>query len=171
MLISDTGVFHHVVARGGMGAIGSYEKVEIYGYFGCSRLPFLRRAILGWILSVVFYGCLVMLFKPSRFLVEVRTGKFVVEVQRYVGHFLERIEEAFIKTCAVHRFDVLEIISDFGTIFLRSRNVLGRVHHRPEILRKARQSFSVRGSCGHAWVWFPGEYCQEDHPGRHVSLH
>lgn len=80
LLIGNAGVFHHMVACGGVGAIGSYEKVEVYRYFRCSWLSLLRSAILGWILSVVFYGCLVVLFEPSCLLVKVRAGEFVVEV-------------------------------------------------------------------------------------------
>jgi len=38
LMVGEAGVFHHVVAGGGVGAIRSDEKVEVYRYFGCSLL-------------------------------------------------------------------------------------------------------------------------------------
>ena len=80
LLVREAGVFHHVVAGGGVGAVGSDEEVEVYGYLGCSFLLSFSLAILCWILSVVGFGGLVMLFEPSSLLFKVRASELVVEV-------------------------------------------------------------------------------------------
>ena len=108
LLVRKASVFHHVVAGSGVGTIGSYQKVEIHRNFRRSILLLILSFFLGWVLSTICCGSLMMLLEPSRSFVEVCTCKLVIEVQIYIRHFLERIQEAFVETCAIYRFDVLE---------------------------------------------------------------
>ena len=102
LCVIDAGVFHHVVACCRVGAVGADEEVEIYsdfcGSFGCGFLG----GILGMICS---FGML--LFEPSRLLLEIGTGKLVVEMQGYVRHFLQCIQQAFVEGSTIDGLDTL----------------------------------------------------------------
>ena len=83
LCVVDAGVFHHVVACGGVGAVGADEEVEIYGDFWGSLGGGFLGGVLGMNCSVG-----ILLFEPGRLLFEIGTGKLVIEMQGYVRHFL-----------------------------------------------------------------------------------
>ena len=92
LCVVDAGVFHHVVACCGVGAVGADEEVEIYGDFCGSFGGGLFGGFLGMICS---FGML--LFEPGCLLLEIGACKLVVEMQGYIWHFLQCIQEAFVE--------------------------------------------------------------------------
>ena len=84
LCVVDAGVFHHVVARCGVGAVGADEEVEIYGDFCGSFGGGLFGGVLGMICS---FGTL--LFEPGCLLLEIGACKLVIEMQGYIWHFLQ----------------------------------------------------------------------------------
>ena len=99
--VVDPGVFHHVVACCGVGAVGAYEEVEIYGDFCGSFWGGLVGGLLGWVLGMICsFGTL--LFEPGRLLLEIGACKLVIEMQGYIRHLLQFIQEAFVEGSTVH---------------------------------------------------------------------
>ena len=137
-----------MVACCGVGAVGADEEVEIYGDFCSSFGGGFLGGVLGMICS---FGML--LFEPSRLLLEIGTGKLVIEMQGYVRHFLQCIQEAFVEGSTIDGLDTLSrsisCISCHG--FFRDGPF--HLHHRLEILHRSRHFSAVHGSCGRAWVW------------------
>ena len=100
--VVDPGVFHHVVAGCGVGPVGADEEVEIYADFGGSFGSALFGGVLGMICS---FGTL--LFEPGRLLLEIGACELVVEMQGYIWHFLQCIQEAFVEGSTVHGLNTL----------------------------------------------------------------
>ena len=93
--VVDAGVFHHVVACCGVGAVGADEEVEIYGDFGVSFGG-------GLICS---FGTL--LFEPGCLLFEIGACKLVVEMQGYIWHFVQCIQETFVEGSTIDGLNTL----------------------------------------------------------------
>ena len=96
LLVGDTGVLHQVVARGGMGAIGTDEEVKVHFNFDGAFVDRFGRYV-GWKVDIGVEPCLRMLLKPGYSSVEICAGEFVVEVEGHVVKFFESVEQSFIE--------------------------------------------------------------------------
>ena len=76
-----TGVFHHVEAGGGVGAVGSDEEVEGYFDFSWPLVGLLLVFVLRGVLSMVGLLGVARLLEPGDFFVEVCTCELVVEME------------------------------------------------------------------------------------------
>ncbi len=104
--VVDAGVFHHVVACCGVGAVRADEEVEIYGDFCGSFWGGLFGGALGWVLGMVCsFGML--LFEPGCLFVEIGACELVIEMQGYVRHLLQFIQKAFVERSTVHGSNTL----------------------------------------------------------------
>ena len=107
LCVVDPGVFHHVVAYCGVGAVGADEEVEIYGNFGGSFGDGISDGgLLGGILGMIC-SSVMLLFEPGCLLIEIGTCKLVIEMQGYIRHFLQCIQEAFVERRTVDGLDTL----------------------------------------------------------------
>lgn len=79
LAVAEAGVFHHVVAGGGVGAVGTDEEVESHFYFGGA----LVRGLDG-VLGVGGFGGAAL--EPGGVFGEVGARELVVEEEGYVRH-------------------------------------------------------------------------------------
>ena len=105
LLVVDTGEFHEVVARGGVGAIGADEEVEVDFFFGIALVLGWRGGGLCGVLGVVGLGSVGAVLEPCGVVIEVCTGELVVEEEGDVRHGFERVEKAFVQTGTVDSVD------------------------------------------------------------------
>ena len=104
--VVDPRVFHHVIACCGVGPIGADEEVEIYGDFCWSLRGRLLGGGLGRVLRMISFSR-PLFFEPGCLFVEIGACEFVVEMQGYILHFLQGIQEAFVEKCTVDGEDAL----------------------------------------------------------------
>lgn len=100
LCVVHPGVFHHVVPCCGVSAVSTYQEVEVYGAFGGSFGNGLFGGALGWVLRMIFFPG-TLLFEPGCLFVEIGACEFVVEMQGYVWHLFQYIQEAFVERCTV----------------------------------------------------------------------
>ena len=112
LLIRDLSVLHHVITHRRVCTISSNKEIEIHRYLNGPVLILFVAALLSRIWSVVGCGSMFLLFKPSCSRVEVCTCKFMIKVQRHVRHFIQRVQEAFVETGAIHRLDELLLVNN-----------------------------------------------------------
>ena len=91
-----------MVACCGVGAVGTDEEVEFYGDFCGSLWGELFGGVLGMIR--LFRP---LLFEPGYLLVEIGACELVVEMQGYIWHLLQCIQETFVERCTVHGLNTL----------------------------------------------------------------
>ena len=101
LLVVEPGEFHKVVADCRMGAVGTNHEVKADFDFLCALLVGFAEGRLGRILCMVSFGCMGTLLEPGNVLVEVGTRELVVEMKGYIGHFLQGVEQTFVKTCTI----------------------------------------------------------------------
>ena len=88
LLVVDAGIFHHVVACGGVGAVGTDKKVKFHFDLRCSLVRRIRR--LSRVLGMVGFGKAPL--EPGDAFGEVGASELVVEEECYVGHGFEGVE-------------------------------------------------------------------------------
>lgn len=96
--IVHAGIFHEVVADSRVSAVCTNHEVEGHFNFGGGAWVFFG---LGWVLCVVCF-CARSLLEPGLVVLEVGSGKLVVEEELYVGQVVEFIQEALVQACSIY---------------------------------------------------------------------
>lgn len=96
-----------MVARGGVGAIGADEEVEVYLFFWGALVVGLGSGWLSGVLRVVGLRGVRRVFEPGGVVFEVGACELVVEVEGDIWHGLQGVKETFVQPGSVDGVDGL----------------------------------------------------------------